>query len=153
MPAKSIAQQRAAGMALAAKRGKIKPSLLRGAAREMYNSMSRKELRKFAGTKHKKLPPKKTMAESLVDLLLDGQDDIHQLPLSRAQKAYARLTSAALELDSRGVPKKVGINDKRIKDATNQNKFYGAGKGPMLFPNMDKVGPVKHAWKTALKFD
>ena len=45
MPAKSKAQQMAAGAALAAKRGETKVSDLKGASREMYNSMSEKDWR------------------------------------------------------------------------------------------------------------
>ena len=51
-------QQQAAGAALAAKRGDIPASSLKGASKEMYK-MSEKELEKFAGTKHKGLPVKK----------------------------------------------------------------------------------------------
>lgn len=49
MPSKSKSQQKAAGMALAAKRGEISPSKLRGAAKEMYDSMTVKQLREYAG--------------------------------------------------------------------------------------------------------
>ena len=56
MPAKSKAQQKAAGAALAAKRGEIKKSELFGASKEMYESMTEKELEEFAETKHKGLP-------------------------------------------------------------------------------------------------
>lgn len=51
-------QQQAAGAALAAKRGDIPVSSLKGASKEMYK-MSEKELEKFAKTKHKGLPVKK----------------------------------------------------------------------------------------------
>jgi len=56
MPAKSKAQQKAAGAALAAKRGEIKKSELVGASREMYESMSEKQLDEFASTKRKGKP-------------------------------------------------------------------------------------------------
>lgn len=56
MPAKSKAQQKAAGAALAAKRGEAKKSKLRGASREMVESMSETELRKMARTKRKDKP-------------------------------------------------------------------------------------------------
>lgn len=56
MPAKSQAQQKAAGAALAAKRGEINKSELIGASKEMYESMTEKELEEFAETKHKGLP-------------------------------------------------------------------------------------------------
>ena len=59
MPAKSKKQQMAAGAALAAKRGEIKKSSLKGASKQMANSMTEKELRDFAKTKRKKLPTKK----------------------------------------------------------------------------------------------
>ncbi|KKN29858.1 hypothetical protein LCGC14_0839870 [marine sediment metagenome] len=48
MPAQSEEQQRAAGMALAAKRGEIPVSDLKGAARDMYNSMTEEQLRELA---------------------------------------------------------------------------------------------------------
>ena len=56
MPAKSKAQQKAAGAALSAKRGDIKKSELVGASKEMYESMTENELEEFAETKHKGLP-------------------------------------------------------------------------------------------------
>jgi hypothetical protein len=59
MPAKSKKQQMAAGAALAAKRGNRSKSFLKGASRQMANSMSKKELRKMAKTKRKGKPAKK----------------------------------------------------------------------------------------------
>jgi hypothetical protein len=56
MPAKSKAQQKAAGAALAAKRGDQKVSNLKGPAKSMYKSMSEKELDKMASTKRKGKP-------------------------------------------------------------------------------------------------
>jgi hypothetical protein len=48
MPAKSKAQQKAAGMALSAKRGETDKSELQGAAKDMYDSMTEAELEDFA---------------------------------------------------------------------------------------------------------
>ena len=56
MPAKSKAQQKAAGAALAAKRGEIERRELKGAAREMYDSMTEEQLRDLAATKRKGKP-------------------------------------------------------------------------------------------------
>ncbi|MEA2994127.1 MAG: hypothetical protein QOD40_3047 [Alphaproteobacteria bacterium] len=56
MPAKSKQQQKAAGAALAAKRGEQPKSRLRGASRQMAEFMSEKELEKMASVKRKKLP-------------------------------------------------------------------------------------------------
>jgi len=49
----------AAGAALAAKRGQRSKSSLRGASREMYKSMGKKELRRMGKTKRKGKPAKK----------------------------------------------------------------------------------------------
>jgi hypothetical protein len=59
MPAKSKAQQKAAGAALSAKRGETKVKELKGASKDMYDSMSEKELEEFAETEHKGLPEHK----------------------------------------------------------------------------------------------
>lgn len=59
MPAKSKAQQKAAGAALAAKRGEAKKSDLVGASKQMYESMTEKELDELASTRRKGLPERK----------------------------------------------------------------------------------------------
>lgn len=54
--AKSKAQQKAAGAALAAKRGEQKKSDLTGASQEMYETMSADELADVASTSRDDLP-------------------------------------------------------------------------------------------------
>ena len=56
MPAKSGAQQKAAGAALSAKRGNTKVGDLQGAAKDMYDSMSEKELEEMASTSRRDKP-------------------------------------------------------------------------------------------------
>jgi hypothetical protein len=56
MPAKSKAQQKAAGAALSAKRGDTPKSKLQGASKQMASSMSEKQLEEFASTKRKGKP-------------------------------------------------------------------------------------------------
>lgn len=56
MPAKSKAQQKAAGAALAAKRGEMKASELKGASKSMAKSMTEQELHDLAATKRKGKP-------------------------------------------------------------------------------------------------
>ena len=56
MPAKSKAQQKAAGAALSAKRGDTPKSKLKGASKEMVDSMSEKQLHDLASTKRKGKP-------------------------------------------------------------------------------------------------
>ncbi|PKP80093.1 MAG: DUF3008 domain-containing protein [Alphaproteobacteria bacterium HGW-Alphaproteobacteria-18] len=59
MKAQSEAQQKAAGAALSAKRGKTPKSKLQGASKEMYETMTEKELEDMAATKHDKIPERK----------------------------------------------------------------------------------------------
>ena len=59
MPAKSKAQQKAAGAALSAKRGDTKVKDLKGASKEMYDDMSEDQIEDFAATKREGLPEHK----------------------------------------------------------------------------------------------
>ncbi|WEK39580.1 MAG: DUF3008 family protein [Candidatus Brevundimonas colombiensis] len=56
MPAKSAAQQKAAGAALSAKRGDTPKSKLKGASRSMVESMTEDQLEDLAQTKRKGKP-------------------------------------------------------------------------------------------------
>lgn len=56
MPAKSAAQQKAAGAALAAKRGDMPKRELKGASKSMEKSMSETELERMASTKRRGKP-------------------------------------------------------------------------------------------------
>lgn len=56
MPAKSKAQQKAAGAALAAKRGDTPKSKLKGPSRSMANSMTEAQLKELASTSRKGKP-------------------------------------------------------------------------------------------------
>lgn len=60
MPAKSAAQQKAAGAALSAKRGDTPKSDLQGASKSMVKSMSEKELEEMASTSRKDKPQHKS---------------------------------------------------------------------------------------------
>jgi hypothetical protein len=59
MPAKSKAQQMAAGAALSAKHGERKVGELKGASKSMYESMTEKQLHDFAHTPQKGKPKHK----------------------------------------------------------------------------------------------
>lgn len=60
MPAKSAAQQKAAGAALSAKRGDSPKSELKGASKSMEKSMSEKQLEEMASTRRKGKPEHKS---------------------------------------------------------------------------------------------
>lgn len=59
MKASSKAQQKAAGAALAAKRGEEKVDNLQGASKDMYETMSEEELDEMASTPRSELPDSK----------------------------------------------------------------------------------------------
>ena len=59
MPAKSKAQQKAAGAALSAKRGETPKSKLKGASKQMAESMTEQQLDELASTKRKGKPEHK----------------------------------------------------------------------------------------------
>ena len=59
MKAKSGAQQKAAGAALSAKRGETPKSALKGASKQMVETMTEKELDDMASTKRKGKPERK----------------------------------------------------------------------------------------------
>jgi hypothetical protein len=59
MKATSKAQQKAAGAALAAKRGEEKVENLQGASKDMYETMSEEELDEMASTPRSDLPDSK----------------------------------------------------------------------------------------------
>lgn len=64
MPAKSKKQQMAAGAALSAKRGERPKGGLKGASRQMVESMSETELERMASAKRKKLPTRAAGSKS-----------------------------------------------------------------------------------------
>ena len=74
MPAKSKAQQKAAGAALSAKRGDTEVGELKGASKSMYKSMSEKELDDMASTKRKGKPEHTWKAEAFKDGLKKSGD-------------------------------------------------------------------------------
>ena len=89
----SVSQQQAAGAALAAKRGEIDPSELKGASIQMYKSMSEKELRDFAKTKHKGLPKKKEVEEAVVAPEKDAKktEQMKKQQLAKQQEMIRKL--------------------------------------------------------------
>ncbi len=64
MPAKSKAQQKAAGAALSAKRGDTPKSKLKGASKQMVDSMSEKQLEDFAKARPRANPNTRIRAYS-----------------------------------------------------------------------------------------
>lgn len=111
MPAKSKAQQKAAGAALAAKRGDAKRSDLKGASKQMYDSMSEKQLDDFASTKRKGKP----------DYTPDSPIPAKKAKRKRAAKKAAK-TRAKNAAKRKTVAKKAAPKKAAKKRATKKRK-------------------------------
>lgn len=84
MPALSQQQQKLMGLALAYKRGKVSPSDVGKSVKQLANSMSEKELEKYAGTSHKGLPKKvKETKKSMT------REEINQLVSNAVEEVMA----------------------------------------------------------------
>jgi hypothetical protein len=123
----SKAQQQAAGIALAAKKSGKKPAG-KGASAEMAK-MSTKELEKFAGTKHKGLPKKKTDEAQTMSRAAKGNEKYGK----DGMKALAKAGKEGKDLDK--------IRDK-------YNKYDESAKPDFL--DMDKDGDKKEPMKKAV---
>ena len=92
----SVAQQKAAGIALAAKRGEKDSDELQGPAKEMMK-MSEKDLEDFAKTKHKGLPMK--TEENMIDeKKVRHQDLVDKYEKLTGKKAPSGTSSQSLKL-------------------------------------------------------
>ena len=105
MPAKSKAQQKAAGAALSAKRGDAKPSELKGASRQMYDSMSEKQLDDFASTKRKGKPDY-TPDSPIPAKKAKRKRAAKKCAATRAKNAAKRSSAAKKGAKKRAAPKK-----------------------------------------------
>ena len=125
--AKSVAQQQAAGAALAAKRGEGKA---KGASKEMMK-MSTKELEKFAGTKHKGLPKKK--ADESVEAL-DTDEEIAEVfdadakvgDKKKTAKGVATKTATGLKHERSYEKEADDEDDKPAKKSKKANEGFDA---------------------------
>lgn len=114
MPAVSQNQQKAAGMALAAKKGEISPDKLRGAAKQMYDSMTVKQLEEYASVKREGLPEKKKEASLVMQGFMDELEKnaiLHRWMLG-LKSAFGKATPAQykrlLKMQNKGIYTKKG---------------------------------------------
>lgn len=108
MPAKSQAQQKLMGLALAVKRGNVAKSKVSKQIQKLANSMSEKDLKKFAGTKLKGLPSKLKEVASEADMEQMDTDSLlgmqRIIALTDNPGQYEELnTLLGIELSKRGV--------------------------------------------------
>lgn len=106
--AKSEAQQKAAGIALAVKRGDMPKSALQGASAAMYK-MSEKDLEDFARTKHKGIPEKVSEETEQLDELSPS-----------TLKSYRNKATDQLDKDWQDTRKgKPGLSDRVVSKRVN----------------------------------
>lgn len=139
MPSKSQAQQKLMGLALAVKRGNVAKSKVSKQIQKLANSMSEKDLKKFAGTKLKGLPTKLKEVASEADMeqmdtnSLLGMQRIIALTDNPAQ--YEELnTLLGIELSKRGVT----LRNKTV--ANNMYLGYADNKLGSNFPQRESNG-------------
>ena len=143
----SKAQQQAAGVALAAKKAGKKPAG-KGAAAEMAK-MPKKELEKFAGTKHKGLP-KKVKEEAKPDFLDVDKDGNKKEPFKKAVKDKAVKEGAKpdfLDVDKDGnkkEPFKKAVKDKKkVKEGAMKQNYNIIIESLKQFIAEDEEGKAK----------
>ena len=76
MPALSVQQQKLMGLALAYKRGEVSTSDVNKTVKQLADSMSEKELAKYAGTSHKGLTKTTMTREDIQKLVSDAVQEV-----------------------------------------------------------------------------
>ena len=133
----SKSQQRAAGIALAVKRGELPKSMLTGASKEMFK-MSEKDLEDFAKTKHNKLPKK--VEEMTLYKKRMGQIDINFLK-NLKKKGYGELFKAALKKAGKSIPQ---MSDSEKKEFFNKIDKAWKAKNESINEKIEDFAKTKH---------
>lgn len=146
MPAKSVAQQQAAGIAHAVKIGERPKSMLRGASKQMFQSMPDSKIRKFAKTKTGGLPQKKseglTAREMFARDHLMERDDVSKLNLGPEGHRFARMQSKEAFKPAAG-----GQSDTKWQSSLKLRTGLVNEPAGRKMQSMDKVGAVKFGGK------
>lgn len=148
-------QQQAAGAALAAKKGETPVSELQGASKEMYDSMTKKELEDFAGTKHAGLPEKVNEAKDYkAEKNSDGRYTIWTVGETGSRQDVVKdgLTKAqAKKMIDKLYSKDMGLIDEDSIDenAFNQAAASAAKAGKKEFEFDGETYPVEMDKETA----
>ena len=150
----SINQQQAAGAALGAKRGETDPSELKGAAREMYDSMTEKQLRDFAKTEHKGLP------EKVKEEMDCGSNDDKKKKIDPRQlktiKSRMRTTLGLMGIKASYEPEGELVDESRLGDRAKKIEDAEAEKGGLrrTKSNREKIaGGIRRSQNVDLQGD
>ena len=141
MPAKSIKQQRFFGMVRATQKGEMEnpsPEVAKVAA-----TAKRSDVKKFASTKHKKLPEKKMKESFAIDPKAHRQQQRAAKIRNLAKKGATEGERSAAERKAKG-PKMFGETAYYRQDAGYQKKLSDQEKA-----NKEKDARMKHGknWK------
>lgn len=143
MPAVSKSQQQAAGIAHAVEKGELPQSKLRGASKQMFQSMKSGDLKKFAKTKSKELPKHVEGAPATAkELFLAERDDAPKLGLGKTGLKFARMTSKQAFKPAAG-----GKSDAKWATSAKLRAELAHEKPGGKMKSMDKVGKVPSAIK------
>lgn len=139
MPAKSQAQQKLMGLALAVKRGEVAKNKVSKQIRNLAKSMSEKDLKKFAKTKYAGLP--KRLKEMASEADMEQMDTESLLGMQRIialtddPRQYEELnTLLGIELTKRGV----SLRKKTVP--ANMYLGYADNKTASNFPRRESKG-------------
>lgn len=143
MPAVSKSQQQAAGIAHAVEKGELPQSKLRGASKQMFQSMKSGDLKKFAKTKSKELPKHVEGAPATAkELFIAERDDAPKLGLGKTGLKFARMTSKQAFKPAAG-----GKSDAKWATSAKLRAELAHEKPGGAMKSMDKVGKVPSAIK------
>jgi len=120
MPSKSKAQQKFMGMVHALKKGDIKPSDVSQSVKDAAKSMSKKDAKDFASTKHKNLPRK-----------------VKQEILNKLKEYASKMGTNTLGGDDYTTSRKGGLRDFDGYDNVDYNKDMPMDEG--MFSTIDQI--------------
>lgn len=151
MPSKSIAQQRLMGMAYALKKGDMKPEDASQEVKDLADSMTLKQLKDYAETKHENLPDH--VEESDVNEWLPGVSAGHKwyTQISQANATYGfglkdtndPLIKSFIEfIESGKTPEEKEESEMKIQeDAVAPSSYSAPQSSPANTPGMGNVTP------------
>jgi len=128
MPSKSKQQQKFMGMVHALKKGDIEPSSVSKSVKDAAKSMSKKDTKDFASTKHKNLPLK--VKQEILNKLKEyankmGRDHLGGDDYTSKKKGGLRDFDGYDNVDyNKNMPMDEKMDKRQVGESVNEDKFY-----------------------------
>jgi hypothetical protein len=128
MPSKSKQQQKFMGMVHALKKGDIEPSSVSKSVKDAAKSMSKKDTKDFASTKHKNLPLK--VKQEILNKLKEyankmGRDHLGGDDYTSKKKGGLRDNDGYDNVDyNKNMPMDEKMDKRQVGESVNEDKFY-----------------------------